>query len=204
MNSIIIKAGIFAAGLGIGFFAGKKFYQEKYRKMADEDIASVNEMTTRRINDMKKAIMDLDADEEENVENSTTEDIEDISDEELKTNERIVMQYNKAVKKEGEVESIRQKPTKAMIYVISEEEYMEEGDYDKVSLEYFEGDKTLVDDRDIPVDDPDAIIGEGTLDDFVISDDAEMYVRNDNISIDYELTKSEGSYRDYIEWPRDE
>lgn len=204
MNSIIIKAGIFAAGLGIGFFAGKKFYQEKYRKMADEDIASVNEMTTSRINDMKKAIMDLDADEEENVEISTTEDIEDISDEELKTNERIVMQYNKAVKKEGEVESIRQKPTKAMIYVISEEEYMEEGDYDKVSLEYFEGDKTLVDDRDIPVDDPDAIIGEGTLDDFVISDDAEMYVRNDNISIDYELTKSEGSYRDYIEGPQDE
>lgn len=203
MNSIIIKAGIFAAGLGIGFFAGKKFYQEKYRKMADEDIASVNEMTTRRINEMKQAIMDVDA-EEENVEISTTEDIEDISDEELKTNERIVMQYNKAVKKEGEVESIRQKPTKAMIYVISEEEYMEEGDYDKVSLEYFEGDKTLVDDRDIPVDDPDAIIGEGTLDDFVISDDAEMYVRNDNISIDYELTKSEGSYRDYIEGPRDE
>lgn len=199
MNSIIIKAGIFAAGLGIGFFAGKKFYQEKYRKMADEDIASVNEMTTRRINDMKKAIMDLDADEEENVEISTTEDIEYISDEELKTNERIVMQYNKAVKKEGEVESIRQKPTKAMIYVISEEEYMEEGDYDKVSLEYFEGDKTLVDDRDIPVDDPDAIIGKGTLDDFVISDDAEMYVRNDNISIDYELTKSEGCYIDYIE-----
>lgn len=204
MNSIIIKAGIFAAGLGIGFFAGKKFYQEKYRKMADEDIASVNEMTTRRINDMKKAIMDLDANEEENVEISTTEDIEDISDEELKTNERIVMQYNKSVKKEGEVESIRQKPTKAMIYVISEEEYMEEGDYDKVSLEYFEGDKMLVDDRDIPVDDPDAIIGEGTLDDFVISDDAEMYVRNDNISIDYELTKSEGSYRDYIEGPQDE
>lgn len=193
MNSIIIKAGIFAAGLGIGFFAGKKFYQEKYRKMADEDIASVNEMTTRRINEMKQSIMEVDA-EEENVEISTTEDIEDISDEELKTNERIVMQYNKAVKKEGEVESIRQKPTKAMIYVISEEEYMEEGDYDKVSLEYFEGDKTLVDDRDIPVDDPDAIIGEGTLDDFVISDDAEMYVRNDNISIDYELTKSEGSY----------
>lgn len=203
MNSIIIKAGIFAAGLGIGFFAGKKFYQEKYRKMADEDIASVNEMTTRRINEMKQSIMEVDA-EEENVEISTTEDIEDISDEELKTNERIVMQYNKAVKKEGEVESIRQKPTKAMIYVISEEEYMEEGDYDKVSLEYFEGDKTLVDDRDIPVDDPDAIIGEGTLDDFVISDDAEMYVRNDNISIDYELTKSEGSYRDYIEGPQDE
>lgn len=203
MNSIIIKTGIFAAGLGIGFFAGKKFYQEKYRKMADEDIASVNEMTTRRINEMKQAIMEVDA-EEENVEISTTEDIEDISDEELKTNERIVMQYNKAVKKEGEVESIRQKPTKAMIYVISEEEYMEEGDYDKVSLEYFEGDKTLVDDRDIPVDDPDAIIGEGTLDDFVISDDAEMYVRNDNISIDYELTKSEGSYRDYIEGPQDE
>lgn len=204
MNSIIIKAGIFAAGLGIGFFAGKKFYQEKYRKMADEDIASVNEMTTRRINEMKQAIMDVDAEEEENVEISTIEDIEDISDEELKTNERIVMQYNKAVKKEGEVESIRQKPTKAMIYVISEEEYMEEGDYDKVSLEYFEGDKVLADDRDIPVDDPDSIIGEGTLDDFVISDDAEMYVRNDNISIDYELTKSEGSYRDYIEGPQDE
>lgn len=204
MNSVIIKAGIFAAGLGIGFFAGKKFYQEKYRKMADEDIASVNEMTTRRINEMKQAIMDVDAEEEENVEISTTEDIEDISDEELKTNERIVMQYNKAVRKEGEVESIRQKPTKAMIYVISEEEFMEEGDYDKVSLEYFEGDKVLVDDRDIPVDDPDSIIGEGTLDDFAISEDNEMYVRNDNISVDYELTKSEGSYRDFIDGPQDE
>ena len=200
MNSMIKFAAGFVAGVGVGFLVGKKFYQEKYRKEADEDIASVKEFTTQRINEMKKNIMDVDKD----VEISTTEDIEDISEDELKTNERIVMQYNTVSKSEGEVERPEPKDepkTSMSIYVISEEEFMEEGEFDKVSLEYFEGDGILVDDRDIPVDDPASILGEGTLDDFVISDDPEMYVRNDNISVDYELTKSEGSYRDFVEGP---
>lgn len=200
MISIIKGVAIFAAGVGAGFFVGKKFYQEKYRREADEDIASVKEFTTQRINEMKRNIMDVDKD----IEISTTEDIEDISEDELKTNERIVMQYNTVSKSEGEVERPEPKhePRTGMsIYVISEDEFMEDGGFDKVSLEYFEGDGILVDERDVPVDDPNAILGEGTLDDFVISEDPAMYVRNDNISVDYELTKSEGSYRDFVEGP---
>lgn len=195
MNAIIKEIGIFASGVGVGIFCGRMFYKKKYQKEAEEDIASVKEFTTQRINEMKGSIMD--------VEIETTEDVDDISEEELKTNERIVMQYNTVSKKEGEVESERPKPNRTMIYVISEEEYMEDGGYDKVALEYFEEDHVLVDDRDIPVDDPDKILGEGTLDDFVISGDNEMYVRNDDISVDYELTKSEGSYRDFVEGPSD-
>lgn len=205
MNSVIKNVAIFAAGAGIGFFVGKKFYQEKYRREADEDIASMKEFTTQRINEMKQNIMDIPDAEE--VEISTTEDIEDISEEELKTNESIVMKYD-TISKEGKpkkeetVEEETPDPRTSMsIYVISEEEFMEDGDFDKVSLEYFCGDGVLVDDRDIPVEDPDKILGEGTLDDFVVIDDVDMYVRNENISIDYEITKSEGSYRDFIEGP---
>lgn len=195
MNTMIKDIGIFVSGIGIGIICGRMFYKKKYQKEAEEDIASMKEFTTQRINEMKNSIMD--------IEIETTEDAVDISEEELKTNERIVMEYNTVSKKEGEVESKRPKPSKTMIYVISEEEYMEDGEYDKVALEYFEEDHVLVDDRDIPVDDPDKILGEGTLDDFIISGDNEMYVRNDDISVDYELTKSEGSYRDFVEGPSD-
>ena len=194
MNSLVKEVAIFAAGAGIGFFVGRKFYQEKYRREADEDIAAVKEFTTQRINEMKQSIMDVDIE--------TTEDATDISEEELQTNESIVMQYDK-VSKEGEVErpEMAKPVTDMSIYVISEEEFLEDGKYDKVSLEYFEEDKVLVDERDIPVEDADKILGEGTLDDFVISGDNEMYVRNDDISVDYELTRSEGSYRDFIDGP---
>ena len=194
MNIIVKEAAIFGIGAGIGFLVGKKIYKEKYRKEADEDIAAVKDFKTKRINEMKRNIMD--------VEIETTEDAVDISEEDLQTNESIVMQYNK-IEKEGEVErpEMAKPVTNMSIYVISEEEFLEDGKYDKVSLEYYEEDKVLVDERDIPVDDPDQIIGEGTLDDFVISEDNEMYIRNDDISVDYELTRSEGSYRDFIDGP---
>ena len=197
MNAIVKEVAIFAAGAGIGFFVGKKFYKEKYRKEADEDIAAVKEFTTQRINEMKKNIMD--------VEIETTENADDISEEDLRTNESIVMQYDKVSQKEGEVErpEMPKPKTDMSIYVISEEEFMEDGGRDKVSLEYFEEDGVLVDERDVPVEDPDKILGEGTLDDYIISGDNAMYVRNDDISVDYELTKSEGSYRDFIEGPSD-
>lgn len=197
MNAIVKEVAIFAAGAGIGFFVGKKFYKEKYRKEADEDIAAVKEFTTQRINEMKKNIMD--------VEIETTESADDISEEDLRTNESIVMQYDKVSQKEGEVErpEMPKPKTDMSIYVISEEEFMEDGGRDKVSLEYFEEDGVLVDERDVPVEDPDKILGEGTLDDYIISGDNAMYVRNDDISVDYELTKSEGSYRDFIEGPSD-
>lgn len=197
MISIIKGVAIFAAGVGAGFFVGKKFYQEKYRREADEDIASVKEFTTQRINEMKKNIMD--------VEIETTESADDISEEDLRTNESIIMEYDKVSQKEGEVErpEMPKPKTDMSIYVISEEEFMEDGGRDKVSLEYFEEDGVLVDERDVPVEDPDKILGEGTLDDYIISGDNAMYVRNDDISVDYELTKSEGSYRDFIEGPSD-
>lgn len=82
-------------------------------------------------------------------------------------------------------------------YVISEEEYMEgEPKYEQVTLTYYEEDQTLSDAKDDKVDNVDYIVGEGNLMRFGhgSNDPRVVYIRNDGISIDFEVVKSQGSY----------
>lgn len=41
MKKALTSIAIFAGGLGLGFFAGKKFYQTKYQKLAEKEIREV-------------------------------------------------------------------------------------------------------------------------------------------------------------------
>lgn len=84
-------------------------------------------------------------------------------------------------------------------YVISIEEYMEE-DVDspflKVEMTYFQGDATLVDTKDQIVADIDGVVGLKNLDKWGVGtpDPSQVYIRNERLEIDIEVTKDEQTY----------
>lgn len=81
-------------------------------------------------------------------------------------------------------------------YPITHDEYFAaEKNYEQITLTYFERDDTLVNDQDTPVATDDTIgdealtkFGHGSKDPNVV------YVRNDKLQIDYDVTLSRGSY----------
>lgn len=74
------------------------------------------------------------------------------------------------------------------------------GEFEKLSIVYFEGDKTLVDDRDEPIDDIENLVTEDILSKFgeKSNDPDVVYVRNPRISTDFEITRDKRDYAEVI------
>lgn len=84
-------------------------------------------------------------------------------------------------------------------YVIHEDEFMyNESGFEQISLTYFAEDSVLVDDQDQPIPAVDPVIGEGTLQRFGdgCGDENTVFARNERLSVEYEITRDPGSYRD--------
>lgn len=82
-------------------------------------------------------------------------------------------------------------------YIISEEEYLSnESELEQVALTYYAGDGVVVDEHDMPVQDSDALVGDDNLTRFGhgTSDETALYIRNDNMEVEYELALDEGKY----------
>lgn len=82
-------------------------------------------------------------------------------------------------------------------YIISSEDfYNSENDFDKITVSYYEGDDTLVDEREQPINDPEPVVGNRHLSMFGFkSDDPNIvYVRNERLSTDFEIMYEEGEY----------
>lgn len=81
-------------------------------------------------------------------------------------------------------------------YLITIEEFETENEYDKIELVYFEEDGIVMDEREVVVTDPVAVIGVEFVDNFGNhSDDKDIvYVRNGNYATDYEVHRNKGSY----------
>lgn len=92
-------------------------------------------------------------------------------------------------------------------YIISMEDYYNtEEEWDKTTLSYYEGDDTLVDERDMAIDDVERYIGSRHLDMFgVISNDPKIvYVRNAQISTDFEVIREKGKAAVLVYGQRDD
>lgn len=85
-------------------------------------------------------------------------------------------------------------PTKP--YVISYEEFMENGTRDSITVTYFIGDEVLIDEQEDVIDDIDSLIGLASLERFGhgSQDDSIVYVRNERLGADFEVVRDEGSY----------
>lgn len=86
-------------------------------------------------------------------------------------------------------------------YILTHDEYFAaEKDYDTFSLTYYELDDTLVDEQDKPIENVDEMVGEDHLVRFGSGskDNNIVYVRNDKLGSDYEISKSTGSYLEEV------
>lgn len=167
-NSILSKLFIFAVGAAVGSAVTWKFVETKYKKLADEDIASYKEMCERKYGAVEKA-----ESEKAPVTEAPKSSLEQAID---------------ICKKEGydmNVDECGRDMSKP--YVIRPEEFGQFDDYKQVSLSYYEKDKVLTDELDNPIEDVDMTVGLDSLTHFGQYEDDSVYVRNDERMTDYEI-----------------
>ena len=175
MNNTIKGIFIFSIGAVIGSLASWKFFEAKYSKIAEEEIASIKEVYT-----YKKP------DQEEIKEDDKKPDVKDISE------------YKNIVKREGysnhsKGETKEEDNTKMIThpYIIDPDEFGR--DYDTVSLTYY-ADGVLEDDFDGVIDDPEELVGDDYMNHFGEYEEDSVFVRNDEKQIDYEICRDNRTY----------
>ena len=99
------------------------------------------------------------------------------------------------------LEEEKQYRTEDRPYIITRDEFFEaDKNYDDTSLTYFEVDDVLVDERSKPIEDVENIIGIDHLVRFGSGslEKNTVYIRNDKLETDYEVTRSTGSYLEEV------
>lgn len=92
-------------------------------------------------------------------------------------------------------------------YLISVEEFMEDDNYDKITLTYFEEDDTLIEEKGETMVNIADTVGDANLVHFRKNPDSKdsLHVRNTQLGVDFEITLDERSYvRDFLGFPQDE
>lgn len=119
--------------------------------------------------------------------------------------EKVTNAFTESAKYEVEIqESIEIKRDPSKPYLISLAMFMEKEEdgeyYDKITLNYFEDDDVLCDDREMVVDDIEGTIGMSSLNMFgQLSENPDLvYIRNERISSDFEICRNEGSFSNMI------
>lgn len=82
--------------------------------------------------------------------------------------------------------------------MISQDEFLAHDleNYSQIELKYYEGDGVLADERDVPVRSPDMIAGKFAQHfGHETSDPDVVYIRNNVMKIDIEITRRETEYR---------
>lgn len=159
----------FLLGAAAGSFVTWKLLKHRYEQIAQEEIDSVKEVYSQRF---EKDIDEVEA-------------------------PKVNSDYDNLLKKEGyidysDVKKEEKEVAKKKPYVIPPEEFGE-NDYETISLTYYE-DGVLTDDANYPIDDVESIVGEDSLNHFGEYEDDSVFVRNDEMKIDYEILRSARTY----------
>lgn len=174
MNKGITNFLMFATGAVIGSLVTWKIVKTKYEQIAREEIDEVRAYYKQK----SKAV-------------ETSKNIPEEVD---------VSEYINCVQDMGyscdQIEEKGVPGTMSRPYVISPEEFDENG-YDVVSLTYY-ADKVLANDMGEIVDDVDGTIGIDSLDHFGEYEDDSVFVRDDELKIDYEILLDPKNYSDLV------
>lgn len=86
------------------------------------------------------------------------------------------------------------------IYEITEEDFLETNGYDKITLMYFHGDDTLVDENEEIVPNRLSLVGD-CIEKFYEDENKLfdiLYVRNDSLACDFEIERENGKFSEFI------
>lgn len=200
-----IGAGIFTLGGLTGWIAANKFLGKKYAKMADEVIQDVkmhyaathNRLIFPTPGDAVEALIP-EFDPQNQVYDTSTTEIPDDPIVLVDTRQNVFEQAEELTSEELNQEDGNASPRNPDApYLITVGEFMAgELDYEQISIDYYEGDNTLCDEQESIIPDVEYTVGEQHLDMFGdrSGDEDMVYVRNEKLSTDFEVTRHEGSY----------
>lgn len=167
-------AAAFLAGAAVGVVATWRFFERKYRRVANEEIASVKAAFRR-----EKAKSQADTAREQ--------DAGDVTE----TYEELIRQYSGSAKDPENVEI----PASEKPYIISQEQFGELEDYDTISFTYY-ANGVLVDENDDVIEDTDGLVGEDSLSHFDRYGSEAIFVRNDRLKCDCEILRDLNDYEE--------
>ncbi len=223
-NNPFILAGVFVVGAGIGGFAAYKFAVKrmttKYETLIEEEIAKSRDFYKRMAkegefespeaavqalvpDEVVDAVQNYQGRREQKTPYNRPTEAQEIVEATLKIEERTVnvnvfegkLDTPRGWDYDAELALRAEKPDEP--YVISMDEFNEgEESFDKTNLTYYVQDDTLVDERDMPIDNVEYTVGEDNLTKFGhgSGDHNVVYVRNEKIGTDFEVIRSKGSY----------
>ena len=194
-----------AFGLGIGIVAGiffaKKRLEKKYEAIAEQEVADAKRFYSRL--NKKEEYATPESAAEVLLEGNAVKAIRSYqnSDEvagDVSEDRNIFIDSRPLIEKidfNYEEEILHR--SSLTPYIISKEEFLQaETDFPQSTLTYFGGDDILSDEKDGTIDDPEFVVGNDNLKRFGHgSDDGNVvYIRNENLKMDFEVIHSEGKY----------
>lgn len=168
----------FSLGAAVGAVVSWKLLEEKYKKIADEEIASMEEYYSNR----GLETVGKDLDEMHEVDGD-------------KTYEILAQGY--ANPSTTRTDERKEDPNMVEPYVISPDEFDEHDNYEIVSYTFY-ADGILTNELDEPMEDDEIeqTVGHNSLCRFGDFEDDSVFVRNDHLQIDYEILRDTRNYTD--------
>jgi hypothetical protein len=170
---------------------------ELAQKHIMEDVDDITE------EDLRETVRELHYVSDELVQEEEAADIQEAIEEEIEHEEqsrhRNVFRDSPPPKdpwNQADEEALREELDVGSPYVVSFDEFQEHGDYDNITLTYFEEDDVLVDERDQPIEEVESVVGGDNLTKFGhgSKDNNVVYIRNNRLEADFEVMRSRGSF----------
>lgn len=197
----IVAVLSFIIGAAAGAAVAVVVVRQKYIDLAEDEIQSVREMYESRVRE---------AEDDEEATRAEFEEIQEkhrqrMAEEGEKKTRPYRTNYSDPIERLGPAEAagahiITRSDTKKAPYVISIDDFHNTKNYfDKINLTYYSGDGVLVDDKEELVDDIQNLVGDN-LDKFgAQSEDPDVvFVRNEKMTSDFEITREKGSYAELV------
>ena len=191
-------------GVGIGgavaYLATRKFMKAKYETIIEEEVAQAKEFYKVLYKEGKLSspttVRESDADNESLIEAAQAlRDYQGVpvnkDDEEPVTVVRVEPEVD------FDLDEEMRRRTEDTPYIIHEDEFMVGQDgFRQTQLTYYAGDDTLADEEDKLIVNPEPIVGKENLNRFGhgTNDPRIVFVRNERLSIDFEISLSDGLY----------
>ena len=194
MKETLIRVAIFSVGVGIGVVASMTYFDKKYQKLADEEIESCRQAFSKP----KVVIVKDEKVEEAKIlegEMAVSSVMPNVYSSSVQLETKAYSDYY-APKKVEEAQTLSPKEDEP--FDISVDEYEEDTEFMKVTLNLYLSDGALVYEETEELADEGSTVGQENLDDFSRTSFSSAYFRNPKNSIDYEVIKVDGSYRELI------
>ena len=198
MKGILSNVLIFAAGAAVGSVVTWKLCKDRYAALAQEEIDSVKEKFSVKIEDEVKDEIEAEEEDEEEPERGqvvvgtrrrsyTKPDLQEYMNR--------INEYRAAIpKEEAEEEMDELDENLSGIYPIKSESFGDD-EYDTEFLTLY-ADDVLADSRDFAIDDVKGMVGSHYREYFGMYDPDIVWIRNEERKTDYEITLDERSYGD--------